>query len=174
MTRQNQSALSTYQTQDIETASPEKLLIMLYDGAIRFLKKAREAMVAKDYQSLNTNMKRTQDIISELMGSLNFEIGGDIARNLFDLYEYYNYRLLQANMKNDTAMIDEVLKHLVDLKATWEEAIIIAKREASDKNPSTQPQIQTVYSTQQQSSAHNASNQDVPDESTYVGTTIDA
>ena len=170
MTPQKQSALSTYQIQDIETASPEKLLIMLYDGAIRFLKKAKEAMQRRDYQTLNNNMKRGQDIIAELMGSLNFEIGGDIAKNLFALYEYYNYRLLQSNIKTDPEMIQEVIEHLQALKKTWEEAIVIAQKEAAG---ASLPLIETTYKARGTITDTNNENH-VPDEASYIGTAIDA
>jgi ribosomal protein L12E/L44/L45/RPP1/RPP2 len=63
------------------------------------------------------------------MNTLNMDIGGDVAKNLYSLYEYLHYRLIQANINRDSEMVQEVLKHLKDLKMTWEEAIRIAAKE---------------------------------------------
>ena len=68
------------------------------------------------------------------MNSLDMEIGGETAVNLHRLYSYLYYRLVQANIKKDVVMIDEVLNHLKDLKATWEEAIRITNREKASVN----------------------------------------
>lgn len=118
-----------YQKQQVETASPEELLILMYDGAIRFLNVARKAMEEKNIEKSHNNLIRAQHIITELMASLDMEIGGEVAQNLFRLYDYLHYRLVQANIKKDTAMIDEVLSHLRSLKETWEQAIKIAHQE---------------------------------------------
>lgn len=121
--------LKQYQQTQVQTASPEKLLIMLYDGAIQFLNKARMAMQNKDIEGTHNNILGAQRIISEFMNTLNLEAGGEVAQNLYNLYEYLHYRLVQANIKKDVEMVDEVLVHLKDLKQTWEQAIIIAARE---------------------------------------------
>lgn len=118
-----------YKKQAVETASPEEILIMLYDGAIRFLLIAKKAIAEKDLEKSHKNLLKAQHIIQEFMNSLDMEIGGEMAVNLYRLYEYLHYRLVQANIKKDAAMIDEVLQHLKSLKATWEEAIRIAKTE---------------------------------------------
>jgi flagellar protein FliS len=118
-----------YKKQQIETASPEEVLIMLYDGAIRFLGVARKAMEEKDIEKSHNNLTKAQNIILEFMNSLDMELGGEIAFNLYRLYEYLHHRLVQANIKKDVAMVDEVLDHLRSLKATWEEAIRIARQE---------------------------------------------
>jgi flagellar secretion chaperone FliS len=113
----------SYKQEAILTASPEQLLLLMYDGAIRFLKLARMAMEQKDIQTAHNQLNRCQDILAELMSSLNYEAGGDIARNLFRLYDYYLVRLIEANGKQDVTLVDEVLEHLVLLKQTWETAI---------------------------------------------------
>lgn len=118
-----------YRKQQIETASPEEVLIMLYDGAIRFLNVARKAIEEKDIEKSHNNLMKAQNIIIEFMNSLDMELGGEIAFNLYRLYEYLHHRLVQANIKKDVAMVDEVLDHLKSLKATWEEAIRIARQE---------------------------------------------
>jgi flagellar protein FliS len=119
----------TYKKNQIETATPEEILIMLYEGAIRFLLVAQKSDQEKNLEKFSKNIIKTQHIIREFMESLDLEIGGEMAQNLYRLYDYLHYRLVQANIKKDVAMLDEVLDHLRKLKATWEEAILIAKRE---------------------------------------------
>lgn len=121
--------LKQYQQTEVKTASPEKLLIMLYDGAIQFLNKAKIGIADKNIEETHNNIVGAQKIISEFMNTLDLNLGGEVARNLYNLYEYLHYRLIQANIKKDIDMVDEVLTHLKDLKQTWEEAIKIASRE---------------------------------------------
>ncbi|EKE02025.1 MAG: Flagellar protein FliS [uncultured bacterium] len=123
--------LKQYQQTEVQTASPEKLLIMLYDGAIQFLNKAKTGIANKNIEEIHNNIIGAQKIISEFMNTLDMEVGGEVAQNLYNLYEYLHYRLVQANIKKDNDMVDEVLTHLKDLKQTWEEAIRIAAREKS-------------------------------------------
>ena len=105
-----------YFKQDVETASKEQILIMLYDGAIRFLTIAKNAMEKEDAEKAHNNIVKAQNILTELMSSLDFEIGGEIAQNLYSLYEYYHYCLIQANVKKDVAKVEEVIGHLRSLK----------------------------------------------------------
>lgn len=119
-----------YKAQEIQTASQEEILILLYDGAIRFLKIAKKAMGSKDIEKSHNHLIKTQRIITEFMMSLDMEIGGELAQNLYRLYDYLHYRLVQANIKKDTGMVDEVIDHLIDLRATWKEAI---KKAAEEK-----------------------------------------
>jgi flagellar protein FliS len=129
-----------YLKQDIETASKEQILIMLYEGAIRFLTIAKAALAQNDVEKYHNHLVKAQNILTELMTSLDFEVGGDIAQNLYSLYEYYHYRLIQANLKKDVGMVDEVIGHLRSLKATWEEAIKLAKQETvQDHSSATTP-----------------------------------
>ena len=121
-----------YKKAQVETATPEELLIMLYDGAIRFLVVARKAMEEKDIEKSHNNLIKAQNILLEFMHSLDMEIGGEMAQNLYNLYEYLHHRLVQANIKKDLGMVDEVLGHLRALKATWEEAARISRKEMSE------------------------------------------
>lgn len=122
-----------YKTQQIQTATPEEILILLYEGAIRFLAISRKAIEAEDLEKAHNHLIKTQRIITELMLSLDMDIGGDVAQNLYSLYDYLHYRLVQANLKKDVTMIDEVLDHLRALKQTWEQAIKIAAREQAEQ-----------------------------------------
>ena len=124
------SQVNQYRRMKIETASPEMLILMLYDGAIKNIKTA----VANNQGDENTNLEvfsnmliKAQNIITELMVSLNFDIGGDIARNLFNIYEYVNYTLAQANINKSNENMDTIIQMLTDLRGTWKEVIQINK-----------------------------------------------
>jgi flagellar protein FliS len=128
-----------YKKNQVETASPEEILLMLYDGAIRFLVVAKKGIEEKNIEKSHKNLVKAQQIILEFMNSLDMEIGGEMAVNLYRLYEYLHYRLVQANIKKDVAMIDEVLGHLRSLKTTWEEAIRIARVERDGISDDSSP-----------------------------------
>ncbi len=119
LNRQNQ--YEAYKSTEISTANQGKLIVMLYDGALRFLKIARDNMSHTTYDVVNSNILKAQDIITELMLSLNMEAGGEVAQSLFNVYAYMKKRLLEANMDKDAAIVDEVMKHLGELKTAWEE-----------------------------------------------------
>lgn len=125
-----------YQKSSIETASREQILIMLYDGAIQFLNKARVAMENKDHEATHNNLMGAQNIIQEFINSMDREVAPQLAENLISLYEYFLRRLVQANMKKQLEPIDEVLKYLKSLKATWEQAIILAQKEEQEQSVS--------------------------------------
>lgn len=108
-----------YQTNQIATASPKKLLIMLYDGAIKNLRLAELSLNEKNLENVNKYLTKTQDIITEFMTTLNFEDGGEVAQNLYQLYEYMDYRLIRANIDKDIEPIKEIKKYLEELRDTW-------------------------------------------------------
>lgn len=112
-----------YQESHLETASQGKLLLMLYDGAIRFLTQAHQALEAKNFQQSHHYILKAEDVITELMACLKMDVGGDIAFNLYRLYEYMNWRLIQANIKRDAGMVLEVQNRLRELREAWVEAI---------------------------------------------------
>lgn len=124
--------LNQYKQNSVLTAAPETILIMLYDGAINFLLRAKIAIDEKNIEDTHTYITKTQKIIREFMDTLDMDAGGEMAQNLYRLYDYLHYRLIQANIKKDTTMVDEVLEHLRSLKQTWEEAIKIASHEEKE------------------------------------------
>ncbi|MDD3238077.1 MAG: flagellar export chaperone FliS [Candidatus Gastranaerophilales bacterium] len=130
--------LKQYQKSNLETATPERILIMLYDGAIQYLNIARLEMTSekklKDIPKIHNNIIGAQKIISEFQSTLNMEIGGEMAQNLYDLYTYLYNRLVDANIKKDVDALDEVLKHLKGLRDTWNKAIEIAAKEKREKS----------------------------------------
>ncbi|MEB3222971.1 MAG: flagellar export chaperone FliS [Candidatus Sericytochromatia bacterium] len=111
-----------YQEASLETASQGKLLLMLYDGAIRFLVTTQTALGEQRWVDAHQASVRAQDIIHELMFSLNME-AGDIAPNLYRLYEYMNWRLVHANVRREAAGAKEVEGLLRDLRGAWAEAV---------------------------------------------------
>lgn len=108
-----------YRQVGVETASPIGLVIMLYRGAIRFLTEAEEAMAARDIPEAHRCLVRSQEIIAELMGSLNLD-AGEIAINLSRLYDYMQQRLIEANLRKDPAAAMEVRCLLIELLGAWE------------------------------------------------------
>lgn len=110
-----------YKDTEITTANQGKLIIMLYDGALRFLKIASENMQPRTYDVVNNNIIKAQDIVTELMLALNMDEGGEVAGNLFNLYAYMKKRLLEANIAKDTAIVNEVVGILEQLKGAWSE-----------------------------------------------------
>lgn len=121
-----------YQKTTVETASNEKILIMLYDGAIQFLNKAKIALSEKNYEQSHNNLMGAQRILEEFINTIDKEPNPELANNLINLYEYFITRLVQANIKHEIGPVDEVLKFLKDLKSTWEQAISIAQKERAE------------------------------------------
>lgn len=116
-----------YRQQQVNTATPDKLLIMLYDGAIRFCSQAKMAIENKQFEQSHVNLTKAQNIIVEFMTTLNMDY--EISPNLYSLYDYLYNRLVEANIKKDTAIIDEVVGFLTDLRKTWAEAAAKLKAE---------------------------------------------
>jgi len=117
-----------YQTQAVFTASPGQLVLMLYDGALRFLGHARDALQSPDgsprrIEIVNTNLIKAQNILAELQTSLNHEAGGDHAANLDRLYDYYMRRLFEANMKKTVEPVIEVEALVRQLRDGWAEML---------------------------------------------------
>lgn len=136
--------IKEYKKTQIETATPEKILIMLYDGAIQYLNVAKAAIEGDKktpgrIQKIHDNIMAAQRIITEFMNTLDMEIGGEVAENLYDLYTYLYRRLVKANIQKDSSMVEEVLNHLKGLRETWAQAIEIARKEDTlsqlGKNP---------------------------------------
>jgi flagellar protein FliS len=111
--------LATYRSTEVQSRTPLELVTMLYDGALRYLGTAREAVVRKDIAERRDALNRALAIIAELQSTLNMDAGGEVAVELDRLYEYANLRLLEAAMKNDVAPIDEVRRILGILRDGW-------------------------------------------------------
>ena len=113
-------ALNSYKETKVTTATQSKLIIMLYDEAIRRIDIAVEAVKSKKAKDISHNAYiKSQDCISELMVSLDLEKGGEIAQNLFSLYNYFNKELLDANTHNKPEKALEVRNMMNDLRGSW-------------------------------------------------------
>jgi flagellar protein FliS len=115
--------MNAYKEIQIKTANQIRLIVMLYDGAIRHINLAVDAFAEghRRFDAINNHIIAAQDILSELMASLDFEKGGVLAKNLFSLYSFMSRRLLEGNLKKDAAPLAEVKKLLGDLREAWDE-----------------------------------------------------
>jgi len=114
---------NAYREIQIKTANQIRLIVMLYDGAIRHINLAVDAFAEghRRYDAVNSHVIAAQDILSELMASLDFEKGGVLAKNLFSIYSFMGRRLLEGNLAKDKAPLMEVKKLLGDLRDSWDE-----------------------------------------------------
>ncbi|MGI6488887.1 MAG: flagellar export chaperone FliS [Syntrophomonadaceae bacterium] len=117
----NARAYQQYRNSVVETASPGRLLLMLYNAAIRNLDAAHRAIEDQNTVQANDCLLKAQDILLELMSTLDMEY--EIAKQLLSLYDYMYRQLIQANVKKDVELVDEVRGFLVELRDTWQEAI---------------------------------------------------
>ncbi|MBY9077604.1 flagellar export chaperone FliS [Paenibacillus sp. HN-1] len=121
MASPNLAGYQAYQKNKYQTASPHRLTLMLYNGAIQFAGKAREAMLANNISDTNLYLQKSQNIIYELLSSLNVKEGGELAANLKNLYFYMIDRLIESNIQKKSSGIDEVVNMLEELKSAWEQ-----------------------------------------------------
>lgn len=129
-----------YQQNQVATASPEQILLMLYDGAIRFTKIAIAGIEEKKPEEKMRGISKALAIISEFSNSLNHDIGGKIAEDLDALYGFMIRELSSANLSNDIEKIRTVQKLLLELRETWGEAVEIQKRENAVQTPAAADQ----------------------------------
>ena len=113
------NGIQSYRKTDISTSDPVKLVITCYEGAIESLKLAKEKMKEEDYEKKAKAIIKAQDVIDELLCSLDFENGGIIAANLSNLYNYMLRRILFGDVNKDMSAIDEVIGMLDELLSAW-------------------------------------------------------
>lgn len=128
--------LGAYKKTSVETASKEQILLMLYQAAIKNCKKAIEAIENKNIAKKGEHIGKMQDIVVELSNSLDFEVGGDVAKELSSLYDYILYSSTQANIKIDKVHLEGCLKVLNTLYDGWIEAIKQIKSQNTANNKS--------------------------------------
>lgn len=114
---------AAYRKTQIETASPEALILMLYDGALRFIGQAEIAFEEKNLEQTSNLLLRIQAIFAELMTALDKDKGGEIAVNLERLYVFFLEKLGEANVKKDPAPMLEIKPLVQNLRNTWEQAM---------------------------------------------------
>jgi flagellar secretion chaperone FliS len=118
----------TYRANSILTASPGQLVLMLFDAALNSLATARQACEEapadpRQYAVIHTQITKAQKIFAELQGTLNLEAGGEFARTMYSLYDYYDRRLMEANMRKNAAPIVEVERLLGEVRNAWFEML---------------------------------------------------
>jgi len=111
-----QKAAQAYLQTQVTTTTQGDILIMLFDGAVKFLRQAKESMAAKDYAKKGILISKALDVLAELQASLNPQKGGEIAENLRKLYLMCSTKLLMANMKMDQTLVDDVIKTLTGIR----------------------------------------------------------
>ncbi len=113
------NARDTYKNNSINTASKEKLLIMLVDGGVKFAKIAKLAFKSNNLKEIHTNLVKTQDIFYELMITLDTDKGGIWAENLKSVYAFIIDRLSRCNIEKNEAILDEILPVIQDVSDMW-------------------------------------------------------
>ncbi|MCL6617650.1 MAG: flagellar export chaperone FliS [Anoxybacillus ayderensis] len=111
----------SYQTNAVQTASPGELTLMLYNGCLKFIAQAKKAIEEKDIEGRNTNLLKAQKIIQELMVTLNMEY--EVAKSMMTMYDYIYRRLVEANIKSDIAILEEVEEYVKEFRDTWKQVI---------------------------------------------------
>ena len=121
------NALNIYKNNSVNYASKEQLLLMLVDGAVKFAKMAKEALIEEDIKKSHENLMKVQDIFAELMVSLD-QNSGDWAKDIYKIYDFIKSRLFEINLKKDINMMEELMPVIESVRNTWHEAYEISKR----------------------------------------------
>lgn len=117
--------IKQYQTSNITTATPEKLMILLFDGALQFLQKAKTAIAENNLKERASNIEGARKIIRELMRTIDLENGNDVSKKLFRLYNKMAMNLIKANVQRSTDKIDEVITDITNIRWGFQKAIEI-------------------------------------------------
>jgi flagellar protein FliS len=124
----NANPLAAYKETRVKTASPGQLVVMLYDEAIKQADTAVSLLGPDskpkpgDIERINACLGKVQDVVTELMASLDFDAGGEIAKDLFSLYVWFGREVLEANIRKDSGRIQAVRNMLAELRDAWAEA----------------------------------------------------
>ena len=118
---QYRNAAQLYQKNSVQTASPAKIILMLYDGAIKFCHMALVAIDEKNIEKANLNIQKAQKIIVQLRVSLDTKY--PVSQEFDKVYDYIYRRLVEANMKKDNEILEEALKHIKTMRETWIEVM---------------------------------------------------
>lgn len=121
------AAQNAYKQNSVTTASPGELTLMLYNGCLKFLGKAKLAMENANFEEQNTNIIKTRAIIGELITTLNMDI--EISKQMLPLYDYMERRLVEANLQNDVAILTEIEGLATEFRDTWREVLKITRQQ---------------------------------------------
>lgn len=133
-----QRAANAYFQTQVTTTSQGDLLVMLYDGAIKFLNQAKDHLAANDMAKKGIAISKALDVLNELESTLNMEKGGELARNLHGLYVFCANHLVRANLKKDAAMIDEVIKILLGIRSAYAQILSLPEAQAAAQEAAAQ------------------------------------
>lgn len=120
------NAAQAYGARKVETASPAELTLMLYEGAIKFCNIAMGAIEKKDYEKANLNIQKARNIIVELQSTLDHKY--KVAEDFDIIYDYIFRKLVDANMKKDSEVLEEALNQIRDMRDAWKEIMRLAKQ----------------------------------------------
>jgi flagellar secretion chaperone FliS len=120
-----QNSVQAYQTNAVTTATPAELTLMLYNGAIKFLKQAKLSIEGKKFDKAHESIIRVQDILNELIVTLDRSY--PISEQFLAMYDYMLRRTIEANVKKDTSILDEVEQFFTGFRDTWKQAMALAK-----------------------------------------------
>ena len=121
------NAAEAYKRQQVLTATPEALTLMLYNGCLKFMNEGLEALEKKDYEATNTALQKAENIISEFRITLNMDY--EISHQLFPLYNYVYDRLVEGNLRSDPKQIEEARTIITELRDAWVLAMKKARQE---------------------------------------------
>jgi len=124
----NRNPYQQYQQNSVNTATPQELTLMLYNGLVRFLKTAHQGIEEKNIEKANSNIIKAENIIIEFICTLDTQY--EVSGGLLSIYEYMNRRLIEANIKKDKAIVEEVIGYAEELRDTWAQAMKLAKQQA--------------------------------------------
>ncbi|MBE5937793.1 MAG: flagellar export chaperone FliS [Lachnospiraceae bacterium] len=119
------NAANAYKNNKILTASPAELTLMLYDGAVKFCNIALMALEKDDYNKANDNIIKAERIITEFRATLDFKY--PVAKDFDVVYDYIYRRLVDANLKKDSEILEDALKYIKEMRETWREVMKLNK-----------------------------------------------
>ncbi len=124
----NANAYNTYKNNSVNYASKEQLLLMLLDGAVKFSKIGRQAILDKNAKKAHENIIKTQDIFYELIVTLDLSQGGDWGQSLMEVYKFIVDKLVESNINKDVKIMDEILPVIEGIRDMWYEAYNKSKK----------------------------------------------
>lgn len=121
----------SYQQNSVTQSTPGELTLMLYNGCLKFLNQAKKGIETNNIELRNTNIQKAQAIIREFMVTLDHSI--PVSESMFNLYDYMNTRLIEANINNDGSLVEEVIGYMTEFRDTWKQVIQINRQKQYGK-----------------------------------------
>lgn len=134
----NRNHIAAYKNSEVGSAGKMRLVILMYDGIIRFLGECMNKMEKGDVAGRGLYISKAQKILNELQGSLNKQVGGEVAENLERLYSFIMNNLTNANINGDTALIEQSIKVLRNLRDAWQQLMSGEQKEEAQSTPDNQ------------------------------------